>query len=146
MIFSDKHMKVLANFVNQISNNIEFEIRLGKFIFNKETKTSKFESNVEVDFFYMMKNRLDNCNVECNYIETVEYIYSKKNLRKIVNKDGKIIYMTKQSCKKYDIYDYELRLSLASEKYIDVNEEINDSEYDIMRKKKRCSYKMIGCG
>ena len=146
MIFSDMHMKVLANFVNQISNNIEFEIRLGKFIFNKETKTSKFESNVEVDFFYTMKNRLDNCNVECNYIETVEYIYSKKNLRKIVNKDGKIMYMTKQSCKKYDIYDYELRLSLASEKYIDVNEEINDSEYDIMRKKKRCSYKMIGCG
>jgi len=146
MIFSDMHMKVLANFVNQISNNIEFEIRLGKFIFNKETKTPKFESNVDVDFFYTMKNRLDNCNVECNYIETVEYIYSKKNLRKIVNKDGKIMYMTKQSCKKYDIYDYELRLSLASEKYIDVNEEIDDSEYDIMRKKKRYSYKMIGCG
>ena len=138
-------MKVLADFVNQISNNIEFEIRLGKFIFNKETKTSKFESNIEVDFFYTMKKRLDNFKVECNYIETVEYIYNQKNIRKIVDKEGKTVYMTKQTCKKYDIYDYELRLSLASEKYID-NVDMSDIKYDIMRKKRRYSYKMMGCG
>jgi hypothetical protein len=109
MIFTDMHMKVLADFVNQISNNVEFEIRLGKFIFNKETKTSNFESNVEVDFFYLIKNRLDNFKVECDYIETIEYIYNAKNIRKIVQEDGKVVYMTKKGYKKYDIYDYNLR-------------------------------------
>lgn len=145
MIFTDMHMKVLADFVNQISNNVEFEIRLGKFIFNKETKTSNFESNVEVDFFYTMKRRLDNFKVECDYIETVEYIYNTKNVRKIVRDDGESVYMTKQSYKKYDIYDYDMRFSLASEKYMD-KVDINESEYDVMRKKRRYSYKMMGCG
>ena len=46
MNFNQGQIKVMNDFLNQISNEVEFEIRLGKFIFDKTTKKSHFESNV----------------------------------------------------------------------------------------------------
>jgi SAM-dependent methyltransferase len=151
MIFTDMHMKVLKDFVNQISNNIEFEIRLGKFNFDKNTKKSCFDSNVEIDFFYAIKMRMEHFNVQCSTINTVEYIYNNVNngnIKRIIMENGGERYMIKQTYKKYDIYDYDLRLSLASEKFVesegDLN--INKDNYEIVRHKTRYSFNMTGCG
>ena len=87
MNLGQSHTEMLTTFLNSISNNTEFEIRFGKFIYDRYTKKNNFESEVEVDFFYRFKNRLMSFNMKHDTINTIEYIYNtgKGNIKRIVN-------------------------------------------------------------
>ena len=137
---------VLQKYINNIGDNKEFEIRFGKFIYNRETKRSNFDSNVEMDFFYTLKKSLISQNLQNEYIVTTEYIYEqegiKGNIKKIKNIDGSEQFIIKNSLMKYDIYDYEMRFALASEKIITKNylQNFDEKNYKITRNKKRHSF------
>ena len=48
---------IFNEFLRNVSNKqIEFEIRIGKFVFNPELKKKVFESSVEIPFFYRLLN------------------------------------------------------------------------------------------
>jgi SAM-dependent methyltransferase len=143
----------IRGMLNSIQNNVEFEIRLGKYIFNKETKKVSFESNVEIQFFYRLRNILKcrGINYENSYTE--ESIYngnfnSKGVTKKITEYDinnqesPKIYYQYKNTFKKYDVREYEFRVSLANEKIIQKpeNNSIEMSCPSIIRKKTRTSF------
>jgi hypothetical protein len=105
------------------SDPLEFEIRFGKNHYDHETKTSRFESNVEIQFFYDLKKELITQNfVQTEKVCTIASVYSN-GIRKEVECDEnfdekspqKKVYVKKTKIKKYDVYDFDMRLSLSKE-------------------------------
>lgn len=130
-------------YLNNIKDDVEFEIRFGKFIFNKETKRLNFESNVEIQYFYRLRNILVTQCLPCVTYETIEYIYSNPenkgvNKQIIDNFTNESNFMYKNTFKKYDVREYDFRLSLASEKKIQKFEP--NQTPNIIRKKTRYSF------
>lgn len=142
----------IRGMLNSIQNNVEFEIRLGKYIFNKETKKVLFESNVEIQFFYRLRSILKYKGINYTNSYTEENIYngnfnSKGVTKKITEYDltnqesPKVYYQYKNTFKKYDVREYEFRVSLANEKIIQPeNNSIEMSQPSIIRKKTRTSF------
>lgn len=142
----------LKEYLSSVNRGTEFEIRLGKFVYDRETKKSNFESNVEIDFFYKLKNVLDDKGVDKEVLFTKEYSYpnmfGKGNIRKIVKSDKTFTenkgeeYLLKNSYKKYNVFEYDVRLSLASEKTIrkESMKGVNWSAPQFVRYKNRESY------
>lgn len=135
----------ITGMLNSIQNNVEFEIRLGKYIFNKETKKALFESNVEIQFFYRLRNILKQKGLNCQVFNTKETIYNSNNSKGVIKQiydfnENKTYYLYKNTFKKYDIREYDFRVSLASEKQMQY---ISNSEFSkpiFIRNKNRCSF------
>jgi hypothetical protein len=139
-MLSRDQVKLFTDFMSNVRPGVELEIRLGNFIYNKETKKSNFVSNVEIDFFYRLKHSFYKSGIVSNNVNSTEYIYEtdKGRVKKIISNDGKETIMLKNTFKKYDVYDYDFRLSLARETIIKT-ETIHESHY-LIRDKKRTSF------
>jgi len=137
--FSVENEKVFKDFLSKVGpKHVEFEIRFGKINYNPTTKTSNFESNVDIDFFYTLQSNLRKHNIPTKELDTTETIYSN-NIKEIKNNiTHEIHYIQKNTFKKYDIYDYDIRLSLANERIIHDN--VNKDKIELVRNKKRTSY------
>jgi len=156
--FSNDFSETLNGFIQSLDNvnsnsnsniSTEFEIRFGKFNYEKNTNKYYFDTNSNVTTFYRIKNAFKKQNFKYNIINTLETIYENKNgmrgsLKKIFDKNTNFTsYMLKNTFKKYDVYDYDLRLSLASEKKINKTYlEKLDIDYNkyLIREKNRCSF------
>jgi hypothetical protein len=140
-MLSRDQAKLLTDFMSNVRPGVELEIRLGNFIYNKETKKSNFVSNVEIDFFYRLKHSFYKSGIVSNNVNSTEYIYEteKGRVKKIVSNDGKETIMLKNTFKKYDVYDYDFRLSLAKENILMKTDQPNESHY-LIRDKKRTSF------
>jgi hypothetical protein len=135
----------IRGMLSSIQNNVEFEIRLGKYIYNKETKKVSFESNVEVQFFYRLRSILKQKGLNYKYTNTEELIFqnfdSKGVTKKITSLDtNTITYQYKNTFKKYDIREFDFRVTLASEKQV-YNTGLNENtQPSIIRRKSRMSF------
>jgi hypothetical protein len=148
--FGESNTRSLFHFLqDSLAKNYEFEIRFGKFLYeknnekNNEKKQYRFDSNMEIESFYNLKNMFDSQMVEKGYKNTREFIYAgdKCSIKRIVDLDDhSVISMIKSSVRRYDIYDYDIRISVAYEK-MDVPIEHPD-EFYMIRTKNRTSYKL----
>jgi hypothetical protein len=136
-------------FLNQTSNSkgIEFEIRFGRFNFDPQTKRSQFHSNFDREAFYKLKTTFGQYNKTVT--DTEEYIYPNANgkgvTKKIMNAtSGDVGFMSKVPLKKYNVYDYDMRFSLAAERNLDpkvCEQKYRDNpDYEMKRTKHRTSY------
>jgi hypothetical protein len=156
--FSSDIIQTLVNFSQTINNatsnsnnSTEFEIRFGKFYFDKSTNKSSFDPNSNISFFYRLKNLFIQKKFKYDIINTIETIYEnneiKGSIKKIFNKETNFTtYILKNTFKKFDVYDYDFRLSLASEKkvnktYLDkLNTDFN--KIILIREKSRFSFEL----
>jgi hypothetical protein len=142
MNIGDKNLSIINDFLNEVGNQNEFEIRFGKYNFNPATKKSNFESNVEIDYFYHLKNYMTQQNYPTVITDTNEFIFdiNGEKIRKTVNLNtNKIDYISKNTKRIYNIYDFDIRLSLASEKTTTISN-LNESNANFVRIKKRVTY------
>jgi SAM-dependent methyltransferase len=141
--FSERHKTALINFLQDaLAKNNEFEIRFGKFYHDRQKKQSTFDSNFDVESFYNLKKMLK--NIPHKEIITTEFIYKNPsgygNIKKIINTiDNTETILLKNTLKKYDIYDYDLRFSTSYEKTTGITLDTN-LEHELVRNKKRTSY------
>jgi hypothetical protein len=148
LAFNNDKERVFRRFLDRISPDIEFEIRFGSFIYNHQTKQSSFNSSVEIDFFHRLKQLFNNQSFEKITIDTIENIYTHHeggNIKHITNTiDNSENVIIKKNIEKYDLYDYDFRLSLAKENHIEkgqLNKQIT-GESNLVRRKNRTSYKL----
>jgi len=138
----ENNQSVLINFLQDaLAKNNEFEIRFGKFYQNKQTNKTAFESNVDIPFFYALKKVFD-ASFEQTIKKTKETVYTnnKGNIKIIHNfSDNSETILLKNTIKKYDIYDYDFRYSIAYEKKLQ-NANVNLDNYETIRYKHRISY------
>lgn len=144
---------LLSNYLNTMktmhcTDNIEFEVRFGEFTQPQTQSNNKknFTSNVEPEFFHTLQRSLEkkvqNKLVNKEIIKTREEI-SESGCRKITNLNtGVVTYMEKQRLKKYDVYDLEIRLSLACERSLPSS---TCKNYNYIREKDRTSYTLSFC-
>ena len=144
----ENNQSVLINFLQDaLAKNNEFEIRFGKFYQNKQTNKTAFESNVDIPFFYSLKKVFD-ASFEKTVKDTKETVYKNEvnnkyrgNIKVIVDlSDNSETIMLKNTIKKYDVYDYDFRYSVAYEKTQNVNINVNLDNYETVRYKHRISY------
>jgi len=144
----ESNQSVLINFLQDaLAKNNEFEIRFGKFYQSKQTNKTAFESNVDIPFFYSLKNVFD-ASFEKTVKDTKETVYKNEvnnkdrgNIKVIVDlSDNSETIMLKNTIKKYDVYDYDFRYSVAYEKTENVNINVNLDNYETVRYKHRISY------
>ena len=124
-------------------DNAELEIRFGKFIYNKETKRNNFESKVEIPFFYDLKLALEKQNFSKEITKTLDTIYKVENNNikhtKYIDSDKPDTYIMKNKMTSYrDVYDYDVRFSLASEQPI--SKPVNLGDVVLVRNKDRVSF------
>ena len=140
----ENNQSVLINFLQDaLAKNNEFEIRFGKFYQNKQTNKTAFESNVDIPFFYALKKVFD-ASFEQTIKKTKETVYTNSKYKgniKIINdlSDNSETILLKNTIKKYDIYDYDFRYSIAYEKKLQ-NINVNLDNYETIRYKHRISY------
>jgi hypothetical protein len=119
----------LRPLLNNLREDIECEIRIGKFIPNKYNNYKKFESSVNIDFFYKLKNIIESDkNIVKEQIFTIDTIYenlsSRGKIRETIytdqefKKEMKKEYMLKNINNNFDIEDYDIRISTAKETLI----------------------------
>ncbi len=114
-IIGDFYQKSFSNAYHQ---NIEFEIRFGKIIYDKQDKKTFFDSSVDIEFFYKLKNTLNSKGFKHEIINTIETT-NENGIKKIVNLDsGKTSFMKKNKLPNYDVYEYDLRFALSEEKTV----------------------------
>ena len=146
--FGESNTRTLFNFLQDaLAKNCEFEIRFGKFYqdMNSSNKIKKyrFDSNMEIESFYNLKNMFNNQKLKKTVKKTREFIYQIDNrvVKRILDLEtNSVVVMSKQTMKTYDIYDYDLRMSVAYEK-TDVSIERVD-EFSLIRTKDRTSYEL----
>ena len=147
----ENNTNILINFLQDaLAKNNEFEIRFGKFYQDKNINKTSFDSNVDIEFFHTLKKRFDTQidNTKIFIKNTKETIYKtqngKGNIKQIIDlSDNSESVMIKNTIKKYDIYDYDLRYSVAYEKMQDAKQYNFDLDnYEIIRYKHRVSYKL----
>lgn len=150
--FGENNTVTLFNFLQDaLAKNNEFEIRFGKFYQNNSQNVSdkrnrmNFDSDVDLASFYNLKNMFEKVNFEKKITRTREFVYSinnngrSANLKRIIDLEtGVVTTMMKQNLRKYDVYDYDLRISVSYER-CGVN--IPDQEaYYLVRDKTRTSF------
>jgi hypothetical protein len=138
---SSENEKSIKDLMKQTKPNQELEVRFGNYIYNRETRKNNFQSDCEIDFFYNLKKSFDNSpNVNRTFKHTIETIYSN-HIKKILDvPSNTTTYIKKTSVSKYNIYDYNFRLSLANELAVSGLEDANENDYIMKREKSRTSY------
>ena len=149
--FGDNNMRTLFNFLQDaLAKNNEFEIRFGKFYQDKSRSNdgrhhTNFDSNMETNSFYNLKRMFEKQNVPKQVKRTKEFIYQSRgqngSIKRIVDlDDNSETTMMKQSIRKYDVYDYDLRMSVSYErKGVSVP---NESDLVLVRTKDRTSFRL----
>jgi hypothetical protein len=152
--FGENNVNKLREFCeyrNNVSSNTEFEIRFGSFQYDKATKRSNFISGCEIDFFYKLMQSFESKGFAKEITNTVETMYKNPDgngtIKQIKNqKNTTFSYVLKNNYKKtYDVYDYDLRLSLASEETLDNDKAeklVEKQEPMCKREKERTSFIM----
>jgi len=157
--FSPDHHRMVEDFLRSTNKNTEFEIRFGRFVFTRNSdgrSISRFESSVETDFFYKLKSSLDaqasTGDVSRTLSATDEFIYQNNNGRGNIKRirdtqTNTDTYMIKNTFNKRDIFDYDIRLSLASERRVEPStlRDFDANAYMLVRHKQRSSYSMLSC-
>lgn len=149
--FGDNNMRTLFNFLQDaLAKNNEFEIRFGKFYQDKSRSNdgkhhTNFDSNMETNSFYNLKRMFEKQNVLKQVKRTKEFIYQSKgqngSIKRIVDlDDNSETTMMKQSIRKYDVYDYDLRMSVSHErKGVSIPSE---TDLVLVRTKDRTSFRL----
>ena len=149
--FGDNNMRTLFNFLQDaLAKNNEFEIRFGKFYQDKSRSNdgrhhTNFDSNMETNSFYNLKRMFEKQNVTQQVKRTKEFIYQSRgqngSVKRIVDlDDNSETTMMKQSIRKYDVYDYDLRMSVSYErKGVSVP---NETDLVLVRTKDRTSFRL----
>jgi hypothetical protein len=120
MDFGQNNIKVLEEFLTMASAqpNAEFEIRFGNFMQNRGENKKTFKPNSDIELWFALK-KWATANFPSTVENSTDYIYSIPNsyskIRKTVKSDGTEYIIKKTSGKQYDIYDYNLRMSIAIE-------------------------------
>lgn len=137
---NENTIEVLVDYIVDCAKNTnekkECELRFGSF------GSKEFVSGIEPEFFYRFQNILKRYSKPYITSTTDEY-YEFKNgtVRKIIDKTTKKdYYMTKSSIRKYNVFDYDFRISLAREMYIKKPENINSQLLKLTREKERTSF------
>ncbi|NBU34022.1 methyltransferase domain-containing protein [bacterium] len=136
MELNENHYKVLEEFIGQVGPGKEFEIRFGKFNYNKDQKTTSFESNVGIEFFYRLLRHFRGC-LHNKVTQTSDKVYGNGTRYDTTQKT----ISQKKKARKYDIYDFEIRLSLCEETTIDKDEPPQEEPVCI-RNKNRTSFEI----
>jgi len=147
--FGDNNMRTLFNFLQDaLAKNNEFEIRFGKFYQDKSRDGkhhTNFDSNMETNSFYNLKRMFEKQNIAKQVKRTKEFIYQSKgqngSIKRIVDLDNNSeTTMLKQSLRKYDVYDYDLRMSVSYErKGVSIP---NEKDLVLTRTKDRTSFRL----
>jgi len=146
--FTNDHLKMINKYCNSISSKTEFEIRFGSFTYDKTSKKSQFVSDNDADTFFRIKKSLMDQQIKFYIKKSEERVYQFdgyviKEIRENQtpdDKNGRPYFIKKQKVMKYDIYDYDLRLSSAEESQL---EAWNPSNHNfIIRKKNRMSFNL----
>ena len=138
---SSENEKSIKDFMKQVKPNHELEVRFGSYVYNKETKRNNFKSDCEIDFFYNLKKSFENApSVIKTSEQTTEYIYNDNQKRIVDMITKQTSFMKKTNLMKYNIFDYNFRLSLSSEYIVKNLENVNQDNYIMKRTKDRRSY------
>lgn len=146
MQVDNQNERYIMNLLNDFKDKLngEFEVRFGTFVYNNETKRNKFNSNVEIPFYYNLKRALESQEFKKTIINTTEYIYNIQNesIKKIVNNDTKkVSFMSKTRVSNRDIYDYDIRFALSTENIVN-GDKTRTLQPSIVRDKKRISFEI----
>lgn len=133
-------IEILVDYIVDCAKNTtdkkECELRFGSF------GSKEFVAGIEPEFYYRFQNILKRYSKP--YItNTIDEYYEFKNgtVRKITDKSTKKdYYMTKNSIRKYNVFDYDFRLSLARETYIKKPENMDEHVPKLIREKERVSF------
>lgn len=149
----DINKETLLTYLKSLNHSTECEIRFGNFIYTEgNPPKAEFASNVEIEFFYRLKQHLDNQeNLEKTHVYTKEISYKnaddkKGKLRETIftNSDfqptGKTEYMVKNTHRQHNIFDYNCRISLSSEKTLTKVDGVSLHSPMFFRFKNRFSY------
>ena len=149
----DINKETLLTYLKSLNHSTECEIRFGNFIYAEgNPPKAEFASNVEIEFFYRLKQSLDNQkNLEKNHVYTKEISYKnaddkKGKLRETIftnsefQPTGKTEYMVKNTHRQHNIFDYNCRISLASEKTLTRVDGVSLHSPMFFRFKNRFSY------
>jgi len=152
--FGTKNEETLRNYLRNLKPTDEFEIRFGSFIYDHNTKKSNFESTIETESFYRLKQYLDSAPTFTKtqlYTKEMSFKnnFGKGNIKQILHYENnsfdkveKEEFILKNKYNTFDIYDYNFRYSLSSEKnmYKHDLKGINLSEPQCVRIKTRYTY------
>ena len=126
MDFGQNNIKVLEDFLTTASAqpNAEFEIRFGNFMQNRGEQGNKktFKPNSDIELWFALK-KWATANFPITVENSTDYIYNiveggrnpHSKIRKTIKSDGTEYIIKKTSGKQYDVYDYNLRMSIAME-------------------------------
>jgi hypothetical protein len=166
IILGETNKNTLITYLNSLNSTTEFEIRFGTFVYSDVQKLSsetkhefEFQAHVETDFFYRLKMTLDNQQGLLNKIQyTKEFIYEnaadkRGKIRQIMYTNENFVptgqkeYMLKNTYRQHNIFDYDCRVSLSSEKILqkDIIRGVQFDKPSFIRYKHRISY-YFNCG
>ena len=144
---SNEHVRILKDFITKANSDqtLEFEIRFGTFQYNKNTKTSTFITGGDIEFFYKLKQSFQKQGYAFTKLQTHEYIYHNINdnghIKHVIDTQNKSeMYVSKNTLKKYNIFDYDFRLSLAKEIETRNAPSSNLGQPTLLRKKERTTF------
>ena len=152
IILGSLNKETLLTYFKSLNSSTECEIRFGEFNYVEGSSKADFVSNVEIDFFYRLKNILNKQkDLESKHVYTKEISYKnadnkKGKLREIIytdenfNPTGKKEYMVKNTHRQHNIFDYNCRISLSSEKILSRVDGVSLNTPMFFRYKNRVSY------
>jgi hypothetical protein len=127
--------RILAN-LN--AKDTEIELRFGGYHYDRVNKTKSFNSSVDVETFYQLKKTFMQHKFNSKTTKTVEYSYPG-SVKRIVNESGAETCMIKNNCTKYDIFDYDFRISVAKESQTETRP---SGAHSLIRRKSRVSFQL----
>jgi len=158
IVLADINRETLLTYLKSLNHTTECEIRFGNFIYmDTNSPKAEFVSSVEIDFFYKLKGILNNekdLQKYSTYTKEISYKNAddkKGKLREIIYTDekfeplGKKEYMVKNTHRQHNVFDYNCRISLSSEKILSRVDGVTLDEPMFFRFKNRVSY-IFGVG
>jgi hypothetical protein len=146
---NNEHQSKLFDFISKRRDDTELEIRFGKFAFNQNTGKKEFQSNSTPQFFFHLQRTLQK-HYQTKITKTKELIYPDENgggnVKQIIHEDGSQTYMCKRTVRKYDVYDYDFRISAATEETLQSSSISHPKEPSCVREKQRTTYFIEGVG
>lgn len=159
---SEINEKTLKSYLGKISQNVEIEVRFGSFVYQAQNyqqgqarERPKFDSVVDTEFFFSLKKVLDEKIEEMVKVNTKELAYKNPrsqtgNIREITYTNDNFVpienkskvYMNKNKLNTHEIYDYDIRVGVATETIMEKNT-IKDIDWKVpsfIRYKQRFSY------